>query len=179
MAAGAEGMGATDIEWTAQTVRITFPDETKYDAGPSRGPSVPGLGLRARPPGGTMHRGPSALPGGDALGSRPMAMTQQAEAAWEPSAISSMGASCPPDHLAGAKFSGVPLGRSHRNHILMAAVSAEGVTTIHNRRASRRVDLNDVEPDCFLNFQGAGRRCRFRRWTIYGVQRLYPTDIAC
>ena len=52
MAEVLRGLGAT-VELAGATVRITSPDEPKYDADSPRS-AVPGLGLRTRPPGGML-----------------------------------------------------------------------------------------------------------------------------
>ncbi|CDO05470.1 UDP-N-acetylglucosamine 1-carboxyvinyltransferase [Mycolicibacterium cosmeticum] len=173
MAEVLRGLGAT-VELDGSTVRITSPDEPKYDADFAAvrqfrasvcvlGPLV-GRGKRAK----------VALPGGDAIGSRPLDMHQ--------SGLRQLGARCniehgcvvaEADHLRGAEIQLEFPSVGATENILMAAVLAEGVTTIHNvAREPDVVDLCDMLNQMGAQVQGAGSSTL----TITGVDRLYPTE---
>jgi UDP-N-acetylglucosamine 1-carboxyvinyltransferase len=173
MAEVLRGLGAT-VELDGSTVRITSPDEPKYDADFAAvrqfrasvcvlGPLV-GRGKRAR----------VALPGGDAIGSRPLDMHQ--------AGLRQLGARCniehgcvvaEADHLRGAEIQLEFPSVGATENILMAAVLAEGVTTIHNvAREPDVVDLCDMLNQMGAQVEGAGSSTL----TITGVDRLYPTE---
>lgn len=173
MAEVLRGLGAT-VELDGSTVRITSPDEPKYDADFAAvrqfrasvcvlGPLV-GRGKRAK----------VALPGGDAIGSRPLDMHQ--------SGLRQLGARCniehgcvvaEADHLRGAEIQLEFPSVGATENILMAAVLAEGVTTIHNAaREPDVVDLCDMLNQMGAQVQGAGSSTL----TITGVDRMHPTE---
>jgi UDP-N-acetylglucosamine 1-carboxyvinyltransferase len=173
MAEVLRGLGAT-VELDGSTVRITSPDEPKYDADFAAvrqfrasvcvlGPLV-GRGKRAK----------VALPGGDAIGSRPLDMHQ--------AGLRQLGARCniehgcvvaEADHLRGAEIQLEFPSVGATENILMAAVLAEGVTTIHNAaREPDVVDLCDMLNQMGAQVQGAGSSTL----TITGVDRMHPTE---
>ena len=157
MAEVLRGLGATS-RWTGRSCGSPSPDEPKYDADFAAvrqfRASVCVLGpLVAR-----CKRARVALPGGDAIGSRPLDMHQ--------AGLRQLGASCniehgcvvaEADHLHGAEIRLEFPSVGATENILMAAVLAEGVTMIHN--AAREPDVVDL---CtMLNQMGAqiaGRR---------------------
>ncbi|MBI3690888.1 MAG: UDP-N-acetylglucosamine 1-carboxyvinyltransferase, partial [Mycolicibacterium aromaticivorans] len=192
MAEVLRGLGA-NVELDGSVVRITSPDEPKYEADFAAvrqfrasvcvlGPLV-GRCKRARValPGGDAigsrpldMRAKVALPGGDAIGSRPLDMHQ--------AGLRQLGANCniehgcvvaEAEHLRGAEIQLEFPSVGATENILMAAVLAEGVTTIHN--AAREPDVVDLcEMLCQMGAQieGAGTSTL----TITGVPRLHPTE---
>ena len=84
-----------------------------------------------------------ALPGGDAIGSRPLDMHQSGLRRWVPKCNIEHGcvvASADKLRGAGIELEFPSVGATE--NILMAAVLAEGVTTIHN--AAREPDVVDL-----------------------------------
>ncbi len=150
MAEVLRGLGCHRRRSTATTVRITSPDELKYDADFARC-AVPRVGVRARARWSARCKTAKvALPGGDAIGSRPLDMHQ--------AGLRQLGARCniehgcvvaEAEHLRGAEIQLEFPSVGATENILMAAVLAEGVTTIHN--AAREPDIVDLctmlEPD--------------------------------
>ncbi len=166
------GLGAT-VEITGDTVVIDSPAEPEYhadfDAVKQFRASVCVLGpLMAR-----CKRAVVALPGGDAIGSRPLDMHQAGLRAL--GARSSIEHGCvvaEADSLHGAEVAlGFPSVGATEN-ILMAAVLADGVTTIENAaREPEIVDLCEMLQQMGAVIDGAGTPTL----TVTGVQALHPT----
>ena len=144
-------MGA-NVELDGSVVRITSPDEPKYEADFAAVRQFRASVCVLGPLVGRCKARPRALPGGDAIGSRPLDMHQ--------SGLRQLGADCTIEHgcvvASAEKLHGAeiqlefpPVGATE--NILMAAVVADGVTTIHN--AAREPDVVDL---CtMLNQMGA------------------------
>lgn len=168
-----EGLGCeVDIDGT--TVRITTPQHLEhaadFDAVRQFRASVCVLGpLTAR-----CGRAIVALPGGDAIGSRPLDMHQ--------SGLEQLGATTKIKHgavvteatqLYGAniKLDFPSVGATE--NILTAAVLAEGTTVLDNAaREPEIVDLCDMLVSMGANVEGAGSSTI----TIEGVKELRPTE---
>lgn len=173
MAEVLRGLGAT-VEREGSVVRITSPDEPKYEADFAAvrqfRASVAVLG----PLVGRCRRARVALPGGDAIGSRPLDMHQ--------AGLRQLGAECNIEHgcvvadadvLRGAQIQLEFPSVGATENILMAAVLAEGVTTIHNAaREPDVVDLCSMLNQMGAQIEGAGTSVV----TITGVPRLSPTE---
>ncbi|APT85373.1 UDP-N-acetylglucosamine 1-carboxyvinyltransferase [Corynebacterium aquilae] len=167
------GLGC-EVEIDGQTVHITTPAEltsdADFDAVRQFRASVCVLGpLTAR-----CGRAKVALPGGDAIGSRPLDMHQ--------SGLEKMGATTMIEHgcvvaqadsLKGAHISlGFPSVGATEN-ILTAAVLAEGVTTLDNAaREPEIVDLCELLIQMGAKIEGAGSNTI----TITGVDKLHPAE---
>jgi UDP-N-acetylglucosamine 1-carboxyvinyltransferase len=173
MAEVLRGLGAT-VEIEGDTVRIASPDELKYDADFAAVRQFRASVCVLGPLVGRCKKAKVALPGGDAIGSRPLDMHQ--------AGLRQLGARCniehgcvvaAADHLRGAEIQLEFPSVGATENILMAAVLAEGVTTIHN--AAREPDVVDL---CTMLVQmgaqitGAGSSTLI----ITGVDRLYPTE---
>ena len=123
---------------------------------------------------GRCKRARVALPGGDAIGSRPLDMHQ--------AGLRQLGAQCNIEHgcvvaeaetLRGAEIQLEFPSVGATENILMAAVVAEGVTTIHNAaREPDVVDLCTMLNQMGAQVEGAGSPTM----TITGVARLHPTE---
>ena len=173
MAEVLRGLGAT-VELDGDVARITSPDEPKYDADFAAvrqfRASVSVLG----PLVGRCKRARVALPGGDAIGSRPLDMHQ--------AGLRQLGADCVIEHgcvvaeadrLRGAEIQLQFPSVGATENILMAAVLAEGVTTIRNAaREPDVVDLCTMLNQMGAQVEGAGSPTM----TITGVPRLHPTE---
>ncbi|MFW0790877.1 UDP-N-acetylglucosamine 1-carboxyvinyltransferase [Gordonia sp. CPCC 205333] len=166
------GLGAT-VEVDHDTVTIDVPAEPKYhadfDAVKQFRASVCVLGpLMAR-----CHRAVVALPGGDAIGSRPLDMHQAGLRAL--GAQSSIEHGCvvaQADSLVGAPVALEFPSVGATENILMAAVLAEGVTTIDNAaREPEIVDLCEMLQQMGAIIDGGGTSTL----TITGVRQLSPT----
>jgi UDP-N-acetylglucosamine 1-carboxyvinyltransferase len=155
-------------------VRITSPDEPKYDADFAAVRQFRASVCVLGPLVGRCLRAKVALPGGDAIGSRPLDMHQ--------AGLRQLGATCNIEHgcvvahadrLRGAEIQLEFPSVGATENILMAAVLAEGVTTIHN--AAREPDVADL---CTMlnqmgaQIEGAGSPTL----KITGVPRLHPTE---
>ena len=115
-----------------------------------------------------------ALPGGDAIGSRPLDMHQ--------SGLRQLGAECSiehgcvvasADHLRGAEIQLEFPSVGATENILMAAVVAEGLTIIHNAaREPDVVDLCEMLNQMGARIEGAGTPTL----RITGVDTLHPTE---
>ncbi|MGK2854487.1 MAG: UDP-N-acetylglucosamine 1-carboxyvinyltransferase [Microbacteriaceae bacterium] len=173
MAEVLRGLGAT-VEIDGSTVRVTSPDELKYDADFAAVRQFRASVCVLGPLMGRGKRAKVALPGGDAIGSRPLDMHQ--------SGLRHLGARCniehgcvvaEADHLRGAEIQLEFPSVGATENILMAAVLADGVTVIHN--AAREPDIADI---CtMLNEMGAQiSGAGSSTLTITGVDRLYPTE---
>ena len=156
MAEVLRGLGAT-VELAGATVRITSPDEPKYDADFAAVRQFRASVCVLGPLVGRCKRAKVALPGGDAIGSRPLDMHQ--------AGLRQLGAVCNIEHgcvVAQAdslarrgNSAGVPLGRGDREH-LDGCGAGRGCHDDSQRgaRARRGRPVHDVEPD-----GRAGRRC--------------------
>jgi UDP-N-acetylglucosamine 1-carboxyvinyltransferase len=164
----------TDHTGDSLTVTITTPAELNYRA------DTPAVGkLRASvcvlgPLVGRCKRAVVALPGGDAIGSRPLDMHQ--------SGLRQLGASSEIEHgcvvaeaadLHGAQiWLDFPSVGATEN-ILMAAVLADGTTVIDNAaREPEIVDLCTMLQQMGAKIDGAGTSTL----TVHGVDALAPTD---
>jgi UDP-N-acetylglucosamine 1-carboxyvinyltransferase len=166
------GLGAV-VTIEGDTVTISTPAELSYHA------DFPAVGrLRASvcvlgPLMGRCRRAEVALPGGDAIGSRPLDMHQ--------SGLRAMGATMNIEH-------GKVVGRASRLHgasigldfpsvgatenILMAAVLADGTTIIDNAaREPEIIDLAQLLAQMGARIDGVGTATI----TIEGVDALHPT----
>ncbi len=173
MAEVLRGLGA-NVELDGSVVRITSPDEPKYEADFAAVRQFRASVCVLGPLVGRCKRARVALPGGDAIGSRPLDMHQ--------SGLRQLGADCIIEHgcvvatadrLRGAEIQLEFPSVGATENILMAAVLAEGVTTIHN--AAREPDVVDL---CAMLIQmgaqitGAGTS----KLTITGSPKLHPTE---
>lgn len=173
MAEVLRGLGAT-VELDGTTVRITSPDEPKYDADFAAVRQFRASVCVLGPLVGRCLQAKVALPGGDAIGSRPLDMHQ--------SGLRQLGATCTIEHgcvvahaekLRGAEIQLEFPSVGATENILMAAVLAEGTTIIHN--AAREPDVADL---CTMlnqmgaHVEGAGSPTL----TINGVPRLHPAE---
>ena len=173
MAEVLRGLGA-NVELDGSVVRITSPDEPKYEADFAAVRQFRASVCVLGPLVGRCKRARVALPGGDAIGSRPLDMHQ--------SGLRQLGADCTIEHgcvvatadrLRGAEIQLEFPSVGATENILMAAVLAEGVTTIHN--AAREPDVVDL---CAMLIQmgaqitGAGTS----KLTITGSPKLHPTE---
>ncbi|MBV9319201.1 MAG: UDP-N-acetylglucosamine 1-carboxyvinyltransferase [Mycobacterium sp.] len=173
MAEVLRGLGAT-VELSGASVRITSPDEPKYDADFAAVRQFRASVCVLGPLVGRCKRAKVALPGGDAIGSRPLDMHQ--------AGLRQLGADCNIEHgcvvaqadtLHGADIQLEFPSVGATENILMAAVLAEGVTTIHNAaREPDVVDLCTMLNQMGAKVEGAG----LPTMTITGVPRLYPTE---
>ena len=173
MAEVMRGLGA-NVELDGSTVRITSPDEPKYEADFAAVRQFRASVCVLGPLVGRCKRARVALPGGDAIGSRPLDMHQ--------SGLRQLGAECTIEHgcvvasaerLRGAEIQLEYPSVGATENILMAAVVADGVTVIHN--AAREPDVVDL---CeMLNQMGARiEGCGTPTLRITGVPRLHPTE---
>jgi UDP-N-acetylglucosamine 1-carboxyvinyltransferase len=173
MAEVLRGLGA-NVELDGSVVRITSPDEPKYEADFAAVRQFRASVCVLGPLVGRCKRARVALPGGDAIGSRPLDMHQ--------TGLRQLGADCTIEHgcvvatadrLRGAEIQLEFPSVGATENILMAAVLAEGVTTIHN--AAREPDVVDL---CAMLIQmgaqitGAGTS----KLTITGSPKLHPTE---
>lgn len=173
MAEVLRGLGAT-VELAGDVVRITSPDEPKYDADFAAVRQFRASVCVLGPLVGRCRRARVALPGGDAIGSRPLDMHQ--------SGLRQLGADCNIEHgcvvaeassLHGAEIQLEFPSVGATENILMAAVLAQGVTTIHNAaREPDIVDLCTMLVEMGAQISGAGSPTL----TIVGVPKLHPTD---
>ncbi len=173
MAEVLRGLGA-NVELSGGTVRITSPDEPKYDADFAAVRQFRASVCVLGPLVGRCKRAKVALPGGDAIGSRPLDMHQ--------AGLRQLGADCNIEHgcvvaqadsLHGAEIQLEFPSVGATENILMAAVLAEGVTTIHNAaREPDVVDLCTMLNQMGAQVEGAGSPTM----TITGVPRLHPTE---
>lgn len=173
MAEVLRGLGA-NVELDGSVVRITSPDEPKYEADFAAVRQFRASVCVLGPLVGRCKRARVALPGGDAIGSRPLDMHQ--------SGLRQLGAECTIEHgcvvASAARLRGAEIQLEYPSvgateNILMAAVVAEGVTVIHN--AAREPDVVDL--CAMLNQMGAQiEGCGTPTLTITGVARLHPTE---
>jgi UDP-N-acetylglucosamine 1-carboxyvinyltransferase len=167
------GLGA-EVALAGDTVTITTPAELSFHA------DFPAVGrLRASvcvlgPLMGRCRQAQVALPGGDAIGSRPLDMHQ--------SGLRAMGASMSIEHGkvvgSAAELHGALIGLDFPSvgateNILMAAVLARGTTVIDNAaREPEIIDLARLLQQMGAQIEGAGTATI----TIDGVDRLHPTS---
>ena len=173
MAEVLRGLGAT-VELDGDVARITSPDEPKYDADFAAVRQFRASVCVLGPLVGRCKRARVALPGGDAIGSRPLDMHQ--------AGLRQLGAQCNIEHgcvvaqadtLRGAEIQLEFPSVGATENILMAAVLAEGVTTIHNAaREPDVVDLCTMLNQMGAQVEGAGSPTMI----ITGVPRLHPTE---
>ncbi|SIR82474.1 UDP-N-acetylglucosamine 1-carboxyvinyltransferase [Williamsia sterculiae] len=166
------GLGAT-VDLDGDVVHVDVPAEPKFDADfdavKQFRASVCVLGpLIAR-----CGRAVVALPGGDAIGSRPLDMHQAGlRALGARSAIEHGCVVAEADTLVGAPIALEFPSVGATENILMAAVFAEGVTTIDNAaREPEIVDLCVMLQQMGAQISGAGTSTL----TVTGVPRLSPT----
>ncbi len=166
------GLGAV-VAIDGDMVTITTPAELSYHA------DFPAVGrLRASvcvlgPLMGRCRRADVALPGGDAIGSRPLDMHQ--------SGLRAMGATMNIEHgkVVGraSRLHGAPIGLDFPSvgateNILMAAVLADGTTIIDNAaREPEIIDLAQLLAQMGARIDGVGTATI----TIEGVDALHPT----
>jgi UDP-N-acetylglucosamine 1-carboxyvinyltransferase len=173
MAEVLRGLGAT-VELDGDVARITSPDEPKYDADFAAVRQFRASVCVLGPLVGRCKRARVALPGGDAIGSRPLDMHQ--------AGLRQLGAQCNIEHgcvvaqaetLRGAEIQLEFPSVGATENILMAAVVAEGITTIHNAaREPDVIDLCTMLNQMGAQVEGAGSPTM----TITGVPRLHPTE---
>lgn len=168
-----EGLGC-EVELDGPRVSITTPAELRsnadFEAVRQFRASVCVLGpLTSR-----CGHAEIALPGGDAIGSRPLDMHQ--------SGLEKLGARTYIEHgavvadaenLRGAEIKLDFPSVGATENILTAAVMAEGVTTLHNAaREPEIVDLCMMLKSMGADIEGEGTS----RLSIRGVDKLYPTE---
>ena len=173
MAEVLRGLGA-NVELDGSVVRITSPDEPKYEADFAAVRQFRASVCVLGPLVGRCKRARVALPGGDAIGSRPLDMHQ--------SGLRQLGAECTIEHgcvvasaekLRGAEIQLEFPSVGATENILMAAVVAEGLTTIHNAaREPDVVDLCEMLNQMGAQIEGAGTSTL----KIIGVPKLHPTE---
>ena len=166
------GLGCL-VELSGDQVSITTPAELSHEA------DFPAVGrLRASvcvlgPLMGRCHRARVALPGGDAIGSRPLDMHQNG--------LRALGATMEIEHgmVVGEaeRLRGAQIGLDFPSvgateNILMAAVLAQGTTVIDNAaREPEIIDLAMMLRQMGAEISGAGSATI----TIQGVDALHPT----
>jgi UDP-N-acetylglucosamine 1-carboxyvinyltransferase len=173
MAEVLRGLGA-NVELDGSIVRITSPEEPKFEADFAAVRQFRASVCVLGPLVGRLKRARVALPGGDAIGSRPLDMHQ--------AGLRQLGADCTIEHgcvvataerLHGAEIQLEFPSVGATENILMAAVLAEGVTTIHNSaREPDVVDLCEMLCQMGAQIEGAGTSTL----TITGVPQLHPTE---
>ncbi len=167
------GLGCR-VELSGDTVTITTPADLSHEA------DFPAVGrLRASvcvlgPLMGRCHRARVALPGGDAIGSRPLDMHQNG--------LRALGATMSIEHglVVGEaeRLRGAQIGLDFPSvgateNILMAAVLAKGITVIDNAaREPEIMDLAAMLGEMGAKIFGAGSATI----TIEGVDVLHPTE---
>lgn len=167
------GLGC-DVELDGGTVIIDVPAEINHDADFDAvrqfRASVAVLGpLTAR-----CHRARVALPGGDAIGSRPLDMHQ--------TGLETLGATTRIEHgcvvaetdgLHGAEIKLDFPSVGATENILTAAVLADGVTVLDNAaREPEIVDLCDMLNEMGAKVEGGGSNII----TVTGVEKLHPVE---
>ena len=167
------GLGC-EVMVSADTVRITTPAEPKHEADYGSVSKLRASVCVLGPLLGRCRRAKVALPGGDAIGSRPLDMHQNG--------LRKLGARSEIEHgcvvaeaqgLHGAQiWLDFPSVGATEN-ILMAAVLAEGTTVIDNAaREPEIVDLCVMLQQMGARISGAGTSTL----TVEGVDALSPTD---
>ena len=173
MAEVLRGLGA-NVELHDGTVHITAPDEPKYDADFAAVRQFRASVCVLGPLVGRCKRARVALPGGDAIGSRPLDMHQ--------AGLRQLGAKCniehgcvvaEADHLRGAEIQLEFPSVGATENILMAASLAKGETLLVN--AAREPEIADLAR-C-LNAMGADiSGAGSDRIRIRGVAKLHGAD---
>lgn len=168
-----EGLGCT-VAIEGDVVRINTPAELKsdadFDAVRQFRASVCVLGpLTAR-----CGRAVVALPGGDAIGNRPLDMHQTGlEKLGATTRISHGAVVAEAEHLRGAKIALDFPSVGATENILTAAVLAEGTTVLDNAaREPEIADLCEMLNSMGARIDGAGTSTI----TIEGVEKLEPTE---
>lgn len=168
-----EGLGC-EVEIEGSTVRITTPAELKsdadFDAVRQFRASVCALGpLTAR-----CGRAVVALPGGDAIGSRPLDMHQSGlERLGARTRIHHGAVVAEAEELRGAKIALDFPSVGATENILTASVLAKGRTVLDNAaREPEITDLCDMLNSMGARIEGAGTSTL----TIDGVDELHPTE---
>ncbi len=167
------GLGC-DVDVTAGTVHITTPAEPKHEADYGSVSKLRASVCVLGPLVGRCRRAKVALPGGDAIGSRPLDMHQNG--------LRKLGARSEIEHgcvvaeaegLHGAQiWLDFPSVGATEN-ILMAAVLAEGTTVIDNAaREPEIVDLCVMLQQMGARISGEGTSTL----TVEGVDALVPTE---
>jgi UDP-N-acetylglucosamine 1-carboxyvinyltransferase len=167
------GLGC-DVDVTAGTVRISTPAEPKHEADYGSVSKLRASVCVLGPLVGRCRRAKVALPGGDAIGSRPLDMHQNG--------LRKLGAHSEIEHgcvvaeaegLHGAQiWLDFPSVGATEN-ILMAAVLAEGTTVIDNAaREPEIVDLCLILQQMGARVSGAGTSTL----TVEGVDALRPAE---
>ncbi|MDQ4011755.1 MAG: UDP-N-acetylglucosamine 1-carboxyvinyltransferase [Actinomycetota bacterium] len=167
------GLGC-DVDVTGSEVRITTPAEPKYEADYGSVSKLRASVCVLGPLVGRCRRARVALPGGDAIGSRPLDMHQNG--------LRKLGARSEIEHgcvvaeaegLHGAQiWLDFPSVGATEN-ILMAAVLAEGTTVLDNAaREPEIVDLCVLLQQMGARIAGAGTSTL----TVEGVDALRPTE---
>lgn len=167
------GLGC-EVDVTAGTVRITTPAEPKHEADYGSVSKLRASVCVLGPLVGRCRRAKVALPGGDAIGSRPLDMHQNG--------LRKLGARSEIEHgcvvaeaegLHGAQiWLDFPSVGATEN-ILMAAVLAEGTTVIDNAaREPEIVDLCVMLQQMGARISGEGTSTL----TVEGVDALAPTE---
>jgi UDP-N-acetylglucosamine 1-carboxyvinyltransferase len=167
------GLGC-EVDVASDTVRITTPAEPKHEADYSSVSKLRASVCVLGPLVGRCKRARVALPGGDAIGSRPLDMHQNG--------LRKLGARSEIEHgclvaeaegLHGAQiWLDFPSVGATEN-ILMAAVLAEGTTVIDNAaREPEIVDLCVMLQQMGARIDGAGSSTL----TVEGVDRLSPAE---
>src|SRR5947209_5105820 len=167
------GLGC-DVDVTGSQVRIITPAEPKHEADYGSVSKLRASVCVLGPLVGRCRRAKVALPGGDAIGSRPLDMHQNGLR--QLGARSEIEHGCvvaEADNLRGAQiWLDFPSVGATEN-ILMAAVLAEGTTVIDN--AAREPEIADIctmLTEMGAKIEGAGTSTL----TVHGVDKLYPTE---
>ncbi|GAB3478130.1 UDP-N-acetylglucosamine 1-carboxyvinyltransferase [Amycolatopsis cihanbeyliensis] len=163
-----------EVAIAGDTVTITTPSELSHHADSSAMGKLRASVCVLGPLVGRLKRAVVALPGGDAIGSRPLDMHQNG--------LRKLGATSTIEHgCVVAKADGLHGAQiwldfpsvGATENILMAAVLAEGTTVIDN--AAREPEISDI---CTMliemgaKIEGAGTSTL----TVHGVDRLNPTE---
>ncbi|MGV0427941.1 UDP-N-acetylglucosamine 1-carboxyvinyltransferase [Corynebacterium pyruviciproducens] len=167
-----EGLGCT-VTIEGSTVTVNTPKEVNYRADFQAVRQFRASVCVLGPLTSRCRRAMVALPGGDAIGSRPLDMHQ--------SGLEKLGASTRIEHgcvvaeaekLQGAQIKLAFPSVGATENILTAAVLAEGTTTLYN--AAREPEISDI--CAMLNSMGARiSGTGTSTLTIEGVDKLHPT----
>lgn len=167
-----EGLGCT-VTIDGSTVTVNTPKEVNFRADFQAVRQFRASVCVLGPLTSRCHRAMVALPGGDAIGSRPLDMHQ--------SGLEKLGATTRIEHgcvvaeaekLQGAQIKLAFPSVGATENILTAAVLAEGTTTLYN--AAREPEISDI--CAMLNSMGARiSGTGTSTLTIEGVDKLHPT----
>ncbi|WIM70522.1 UDP-N-acetylglucosamine 1-carboxyvinyltransferase [Corynebacterium suedekumii] len=168
-----EGLGC-EVEINGETVRITTPAELKPDADFEAVRQFRASVCVLGPLTSRCGRAVVALPGGDAIGSRPLDMHQSGlEKLGATTRISHGAVVAEADGLRGARISLDFPSVGATENILTAAVLAEGRTVLDNAaREPEIIDLCEMLNSMGARVDGAGTSTI----TIDGVDKLHPTE---